>query len=459
MAAAATSSTSAGPFTLPAPPFYPHAYRASPLHAPPPSPFPPPSSSPPPRPRLAAPLRSAPFVPFAAGFAAESPSPSASASDRDGWRPASGAEPLAPHYHHYAPAVAVADAAYAPYHGQNVLEPAHHRPRPAALPPFERRAHAADRRHEPPPPPPPPPYPSPRYPDLAGPARPYAPAPLPAPAPAPAPTSLPDPEDIAAAAAWPSADASAAPTYDRFEIHVRQQPLAARACGFGERDRRVIDPPPIAQLTLRGHGPSAGGDDGGGGGGDPAELRYPFYVLHCTLWDEAGRVDETAIPGPDTRVIRRLMGTLVTSSFVGLDEHDRAGCFFGFPDLSCRTHGRYRLRFVLMRVDMNNLRAGGHMPIITSTMSDVFTVFTAKDFPGMRPSTALTKALKRQGYAISVKKGNEKAHSRARDDDSPPDSADDDPAAAAAATATPATATATAADPPAKEKKRRKGKG
>lgn len=37
--------------------------------------------------------------------------------------------------------------------------------------------------------------------------------------------------------------------------------------------------------------------------------------------------------------------------------------------------------------------------------SDVFEVYSAKDFPGMRPSTRLTKELKRMGAAVSVKKG------------------------------------------------------
>ncbi|KFY19523.1 hypothetical protein V491_04387, partial [Pseudogymnoascus sp. VKM F-3775] len=37
------------------------------------------------------------------------------------------------------------------------------------------------------------------------------------------------------------------PTYT---LHMRQQPLAARACGFGERDRRVVDPPPILELRI-----------------------------------------------------------------------------------------------------------------------------------------------------------------------------------------------------------------
>ena len=55
------------------------------------------------------------------------------------------------------------------------------------------------------------------------------------------------------------------------------------------------------------------------------------------------------------------------------------------------------------------MKQNGYTPIITEVLSDVFTVYTAKEFPGMRPSTSLTKVLKSQGCAISVKKGNEKA--------------------------------------------------
>lgn len=119
------------------------------------------------------------------------------------------------------------------------------------------------------------------------------------------------------------------------------------------------------------------------------------------------------------------MGTLVASPFVGTDENDQRGCFFCFPDLSCRTHGRYRLRFVLMRIEMSHARPGGYMPVLTSTLSDVFTVYTAKNFPGMRASTALTKALKRQGCAISVKKGNEKVNRHAREDESEEEEGDE----------------------------------
>ncbi|KAF2657253.1 hypothetical protein K491DRAFT_677411 [Lophiostoma macrostomum CBS 122681] len=190
-----------------------------------------------------------------------------------------------------------------------------------------------------------------------------------------------------------------------YELRVRQQPIAARACGFGERDRRVIDPPPIIQLLVT---------DPKTGVAEQEELRYSLNVVHCTLWNADGTNEETALIQPDRRTTRRLMGQLVASPSVAKDEHDVEGCFFCFPDLSCRTHGRYRLRFVLMRIDPMNLHVGGYSPILTEVLSDVFTVYTAKDFPGMRPSSALTRALKLQGCNIQVKKGNEKALARKR---------------------------------------------
>ncbi|KAJ5413801.1 Velvet factor [Penicillium cosmopolitanum] len=39
-------------------------------------------------------------------------------------------------------------------------------------------------------------------------------------------------------------------TQSRYHLHVRQQPIAARACGARDRDRRPIDPPPIVPILL-----------------------------------------------------------------------------------------------------------------------------------------------------------------------------------------------------------------
>ena len=122
------------------------------------------------------------------------------------------------------------------------------------------------------------------------------------------------------------------------------------------------------------------------------------------------------------------MGQVVSSPAVVKDENGVSGCFFCFPDLSCRQPGKYRLRFVLMRIDPLNFHVGGTNPLLAHIMSDVFTVYAAKDFPGMRPSSALTRALKAQGCNIQVKKGNEKRAGKGKvpdDDDDEDDDGDD----------------------------------
>lgn len=217
-------------------------------------------------------------------------------------------------------------------------------------------------------------------------------------------------------------DSSIGKSTDRYNLTIRQQPLAARACGFGERDRRVIDPPPIVQLSLTDFDPLSTTD--------VSELRWPFNVVHCALLSvssaapaasaasaELSDADVTTVTDPNdaNKLSRRLMGTLVASPFIGTDPdapasphpNARLGCFFIFPDLSCRQNGCYRLRFTLMKVNVELTPTGGQSSIVGAVESDVFEVFSAKDFPGMRASTRLTKELKMQGAAVSVKKGNE----------------------------------------------------
>lgn len=132
------------------------------------------------------------------------------------------------------------------------------------------------------------------------------------------------------------------------------------------------------------------------------------------------------MPGTtDKRQQRRLMGTLVSSPFVGKDEFNVEGCFFTFPDLSVRTPGTYSLKFSFIVLDVHNMRSGSKAPIKATVKSEPFNVFNAKDFGGMRASTELTKRLKHQGCLISVKKGNAKSNN-ARDEDEDEDMEDED---------------------------------
>ncbi|MCJ1379046.1 hypothetical protein MMC17_002145 [Xylographa soralifera] len=201
---------------------------------------------------------------------------------------------------------------------------------------------------------------------------------------------------------------------NRYRLQIRQQPIAARACGQGERDRRTIDPPPILQLTLTDFDPDSQDDQ--------AKIRWPMNIVHCALHSiprrtsSAGRdVSSISDPNNSARLSRRLMGTLVANPFIGIDpetpssapDNSRTGCFFIFHDLSCRQNGLYRLHFTLVSLNVSSLLPGGPMPTIAEVDSDVFEVFSAKDFPGMRASSLLTKGLKLQGANVQVKKGSE----------------------------------------------------
>lgn len=175
----------------------------------------------------------------------------------------------------------------------------------------------------------------------------------------------------------------------------------------------MIDPPPILEMKITDRN------------GLPEQDLNGMLALHCTLINSDGGDDETeqAPAVPDMPSTRRLMGTLVASPYQAKDENSIAGTFFVFPDLSCRSPGRYRLKFKLIRVD------GTNMTCVTthgSVVSDIFSVYTAKDFPGMRASSSLLKALRRQGLNVGVKKGSEARKGKGRTKKSQDNSASSD---------------------------------
>ncbi|KAL7923890.1 velvet factor domain-containing protein [Trichoderma austrokoningii] len=201
-----------------------------------------------------------------------------------------------------------------------------------------------------------------------------------------------------------------------FQLIMRQQPNAARACGFGDRDRRVIDPPPIVELIVT--NPNLTQED------VRVYLRYESYVMSCAIFDESGERDSSYMP-EEYQHQRRLMGSLVATPFVGLDENEKEGCFFCFSDLSCRTPGSFRLKFTLMMIDPGRAGSVRHFPILAEIKSEAFKVFSAKEFPGMVASSSLAKKLKEQGCIISIKKGNDRGGRGRNPDDSDNDDDED----------------------------------
>ncbi|KAJ5693223.1 hypothetical protein N7462_002646 [Penicillium macrosclerotiorum] len=250
-------------------------------------------------------------------------------------------------------------------------------------------------------------------------------------------------------------------TQSRFHLHVRQQPIAARACGAGDRDRRPVDPPPIVQILL---------DDFDPGSQDDREiLQDPRFTVGCLLfpasdsapgWIQPPDVEQDRPPERESDGLARadddfstplLSGKAFMSPFfVDADpdpnsapthptsddtypgsssSHSLAAAtpqnlrnasklnqpatFFIFADLSIRSAGLYRLQFRLMNWGSVE-DTGQSMPILAEAWSDPFRVYPAKDFPGMRDSSILAEGLKELGFVELKTRGKGKGKGRRR---------------------------------------------
>ncbi|KAK9383920.1 velvet factor-domain-containing protein [Kockiozyma suomiensis] len=168
-----------------------------------------------------------------------------------------------------------------------------------------------------------------------------------------------------------------------YRLDLRQQPVRCRATGSSDRalaDRKAVDPPPIVQLVVR--------------DGDPARewLQSPFFFMCANLCDP---VRDQPVPRPPSET---LAGTLVSSLHRVRDEDDREGGYFVFGDISVKLEGRFRLQFSLFEM------LDSQVEFITSIMTDVFTVYSAKQFPGVLESTALSRQFSDQGVRLRLRK-------------------------------------------------------
>ncbi|KAI8611788.1 velvet factor [Chytriomyces sp. MP71] len=182
------------------------------------------------------------------------------------------------------------------------------------------------------------------------------------------------------------------------------QQIRARVCGYSIMDRRPIHPPPIVSLC----------------GPDACESRP--LVVFTSLWSSDLSVNVSIsnnrnqgptlsyIPGTDAQEYRvipgegyilsqMLMGALVTTGIFLLDNQNREGIFFIFKDLAVRSSGLYRLKFELYDPFS---KAYGSPPMAT-VVSDVFQVFSPKTYPGITPTTSLSRCFAQQGAKIRLR--------------------------------------------------------
>ncbi|KAJ5171800.1 hypothetical protein N7492_004393 [Penicillium capsulatum] len=234
----------------------------------------------------------------------------------------------------------------------------------------------------------------------------------------------------------------------RYHLHVRQQPLAARACGAGDRDRRPVDPPPIVQMLLTDFDPTSQDDRD--------ILQDPRFSVGCLLFpvsestglpippeeqskspenantpenDGVARTDDTlnpllsgkcfmspfyvdADPDPITAPTHPSSSEIKSSSspphhLYNASKLHQPATFFIFTDLSIRSAGLYRLQFKLINWGSCE-DTGQNVPIMDEAWSDPFRVYAAKDFPGMQDSSILAEGLKELGVVELKTRGKGK---------------------------------------------------
>ncbi|KAF9977130.1 hypothetical protein BGZ73_006897 [Actinomortierella ambigua] len=149
--------------------------------------------------------------------------------------------------------------------------------------------------------------------------------------------------------------------------------------------------------------------------GDDEQVSFlqqdPLFVLHASLWSEDGSQVRSMIATPGQqdppKLTRILMGSIVVSPILLNNTQGEPGWYFSFPDLSIRTEGVYTLKFSLLRFGSFNFNvedSGKHASeVIDEAISQPFTVFSAKKFPGMTESTELSKTFAKQGLKIPIR--------------------------------------------------------
>ncbi|KAG6903396.1 hypothetical protein C0995_005419 [Termitomyces sp. Mi166 len=134
-------------------------------------------------------------------------------------------------------------------------------------------------------------------------------------------------------------------------------------------------------------------------------------------------------PLPRHTYTRTLIGPLSANACRLLDEHRKPGIFFLFQDLSVRTEGTFRLRLRLMNIGAPPAPESGATcvhndvsPVLAQTFTEPFVVYSAKRFPGVPDTTALSIAFGNQGQKLPLRNRHGSSKRRRRDGSSDDDS-------------------------------------
>ncbi|CDH55888.1 developmental regulator [Lichtheimia corymbifera JMRC:FSU:9682] len=172
------------------------------------------------------------------------------------------------------------------------------------------------------------------------------------------------------------------PSEREYDIVLRQQPERAKMSVPNERDRRPIEPPPILQMKWS----NCTHDQ------VKKSLQSPFYFLVANIVTE----DEPStllLPSQDY-----LSGSTVSSLYRLRDIDNSDGGFFVFGDLAVKKEGKYRLHFSLFEI------VEGTVENRKTMLSDAFTVYLPKRYPGPTEATFLSRTFCDQGVKMRIRK-------------------------------------------------------
>ncbi|KAJ2450594.1 hypothetical protein EV183_004195 [Coemansia sp. RSA 2336] len=219
---------------------------------------------------------------------------------------------------------------------------------------------------------------------------------------------------------------------EKYVLEMAQHPIRARMCGFGEKDRRPLDPPPVVRLRVR---------DEQGEFMQSEDVEIWKFVVSASLWAPHTENDRSIVINPNTLPssvpvyqsssaaasvmslsepvkVRNLVGTTVSNAYLLKDHNDQLSIFFIFHDLSVRTEGQFRLKFQFSIIPSED---DPRAFVESVAWSNVFEVYSAKTFPGMTDSTELSKAFAAQGIKITIRKNTRARPYLPRPDDDDPD--------------------------------------
>ncbi|KAI9596016.1 velvet factor-domain-containing protein [Syncephalis fuscata] len=186
---------------------------------------------------------------------------------------------------------------------------------------------------------------------------------------------------------------------DNDNFVVFQQPQRARAANSKDAtERRAVDPPPVLKLQLSSTTPVAE---------DCTKYIALAVLMPASSWDHSSALElknkqPNAMNGAHrdtTTHTSTAVGTWASAAYLlrSSEESEERHIFFIFPDLGVKRPGMFCIHFLLYE------RVGTMVKWLKSTVSNPFTVYSARLFPGVLESTMLSRIFVSQGVKIRLR--------------------------------------------------------